>query len=147
MNAGAFAVLSMISDKNDHGDDLERFAGLGQKRPWLAAMMTLFLLSLAGIPPFAGFMGKILVFQAAIQTGYITLAVIGIVTSIVAVVYYFRVIAYMYFRETEYEPLNIRSRATGIAIGIAAFGTVALGLVPGWWYGLLSAGRQLIAGF
>lgn len=146
MNVGAFAVLTLISDKNDHGDDLDRFAGLGQKRPWLAAMMTLFLLSLAGIPPLAGFIGKILVFQAAIQAGYITLAVIAILTSVVAVIYYFRVISYMYFRAPEYEPLDVRSRMTGVAIGVAALGTVALGLLPGWWYGLLGAGMGLLAG-
>ena len=146
MNAGAFAVLTLLSDKNDRGDDLERFAGLGSKRPLLAAMMTLFLLSLAGIPPLAGFTGKILVFGAVLEAGYVTLAVIGILTSVVAVFYYFRLIAYMYFREPEYEPLHTKSRATGIAIGVAALGTVLLGIFPGWWYGLLSVGRGVLAG-
>lgn len=147
MNVGAFAVLTLVTDKNDHGDDLERFAGLGRSRPYLAAVMAIFMLSLAGIPPLAGFIGKILVFQAAISAGYLELAVIGIVTSIVAVVYYFRVVSAMYFREAEYEPQRTRSRATGFALGVAALGTVLLGLLPGWWYGLLNAGGQLLAGF
>lgn len=145
MTAGAFAVLTLISDKNDHGDALERFAGLGRKRPFLAATLSIFLLSLAGIPPLAGFIGKILVFGAAIEAGYVWLAVLGILTSAVAVVYYFRVIALMYFREPEYEPLSTQSGATSIAITAAAIGTVLLGLWPGWWYGLLSVGQGLIA--
>ena len=145
MNIGAFAVLTLLGDSNDYGDDLERFAGLGRKRPGLALAMTLFLLSLAGIPPLAGFTGKVLVFQAAIEAGYLWLAVVGIVTSVVAVAYYFRVITFMYFREPEYEPLGIHSRATGVAVALAALGTVLLGIFPGWWFQLVSAGEQLLA--
>ncbi len=147
MNAGAFAVLSLMTDKNDYGDALERFAGLGRTRPGLAAALTIFLLSLAGIPLFAGFVGKILVFQAAISAGYIGLAVLGILTSIVAVVYYIRPIAYMYFRDSEYQAPDTKSRATGVAIALAAIATVALGIFPGWWYGLIDAGKSIIAGF
>jgi NADH-quinone oxidoreductase subunit N len=147
MNVGAFAVLTLITDKNDHGDDLERLAGLGRSRPYLAALMAIFMLSLAGIPPLAGFIGKILVFQAAISAGYLELAVIAIVTSIVAVVYYFRVIGAMYFRDAEYEPQRTQSRMTGLALGVAALGTVLLGILPGWWLGFLDVGRQLLAGF
>ncbi len=146
MNAGAFAVLSLISDANDHGDDLERFAGLGKSRPWLAAVMALFMLSLGGIPPLVGFAGKVLVFQAVIDAGYVWLAVLGIATSIVALVYYFRVVAYMYFRESAYEPPAFRSGATQVAIAVAVAGTVLLGLFPGWWHTLLSVGPRLFAG-
>ncbi|ADI16068.1 NADH-quinone oxidoreductase subunit N [Truepera radiovictrix] len=147
MNAGALAVMTLITDPNDHGDDLERLAGLGRTRPYLAALMAVFMLSLAGIPPLAGFVGKVLVFQAAIQAGYLELAVLGIVTSIVAVVYYFRVVGAMYFREAEYEPQRARSQMTNVALGVAALGTVLLGLLPGWWYGWLSVGGPLLAGF
>ena len=146
MNAGAFAVLSLISDANDHGDDLERFAGLAKRRPWLAAVMTLFMLSLGGIPPLVGFAGKVLVFQAVIDAGYVWLAVLGIATSIVALVYYFRVVAYMYFRESAYEPPAFRSGATQVAIALALAGTLLLGVFPGWWHTLLSAGPRLLAG-
>jgi NADH-quinone oxidoreductase subunit N len=145
MNAGAFAVLTLISDASDRGDDLERFAGLGRTRPALALAFTIFLLSLTGIPPLAGFTGKVLVFQAAIVAGYAPLAVIGILTSVVAAVYYFRVIAYMYFREQEYEPLQNASRVTGWTVGFAAAATVLLGILPGWWYQLLGAGRDVLA--
>ena len=146
MNAGAFAILTLLSDKNDHGDDIERFAGLGRTRPYLAAAMTVFLLSLAGIPLLAGFVGKILVFQAAISAGYIGLAVLGIITSIVAVVYYVRPVMMMYFRDAEYETPAYRSLATNIAIGVAVFMTLLLGIFPGWWYGLLGVSQRIIAG-
>jgi NADH-quinone oxidoreductase subunit N len=145
MTAGAFAVLTLLSDASDRGDDLDRFAGLGRTRPALAFAFAIFLLSLTGIPPLAGFTGKVLVFQAAIVAGYAPLAVIGILTSVVAAVYYFRVIAYMYFRESEYEPLAISSRVTSWTVGFAAAATVLLGILPGWWYGLLGAGREVLA--
>jgi NADH-quinone oxidoreductase subunit N len=147
MNAGAFAVLTLLTDKNDKGDALERFAGLGYTRPGLAAALSIFLLSLAGIPLFAGFVGKVLVFQAAIDAGYIALAVLGILTSVVAVVYYIRPIAYMYFRESEYEPLQVESSMTRWAIGAAAALTVLLGIFPGWWYGILALGRSVVGGY
>ena len=145
MNAGAFAVLTMLTDKNDRGDTLERFSGLGRTRPGLAAALSIFMLSLAGIPLFAGFIGKMLVFQAALSAGYASLAVVGILTSVIAVVYYMRPVAYMYFREPEYQQSEHKSEVTSWAIGIAAGLTVFLGLFPGWWYGLLEAGR-LVAG-
>ena len=146
MNVGAFAVLTLVADRDDHGDAFERFHGLGRRRPLLAAAMTVFLLSLAGIPPFAGFTGKILVFGAAIEAGYAWLAVLGILTSVLAVVYYLRLVFAMLAREPEYEAPRATSRATGAALLIAVVGTVALGVLPGWWYGLLEPVRTLIAG-
>ncbi len=134
MNAGAFAVLTLMVDKNDHGDDIERFAGLGQTRPGLAAALTVFLLSLGGIPPLAGFAGKVMVFQAAIEAGFLWLAILGILTSVVALVYYFRVVAVMYFRRPEYEGPTFRSTATSVAVAAALIGTVLLGVLPGWWH-------------
>lgn len=147
MNSGAFAVLSLVTDANDHGDDLERFAGLGRRRPWLAATMTLFMLSLGGIPFLGGFTGKVLVFQAAVDAGYLWLALLGIATSIVALVYYFRVVGYMYFRESAYEVPAFRSSAAWVAIVVAAVGTILLGVYPGWWHTLLAQGPRLLAGF
>lgn len=146
MNAGAFAVLTLMTDAADRGDDLDRFAGLGRTRPGLAAAMTFFLLSLGGIPPLAGFAGKVLVFQAALEAGWVWLAVLGILTSVIALVYYFRIIAYMYFRESEYEPPRQTSTATNVAIGVALVGTVLFGVLPGAWYGLVQAGQTFLAG-
>jgi NADH-quinone oxidoreductase subunit N len=146
MTAGAFAVLTLIGDSQDRGDELERFAGLGRSRPWLAAAMALFMLSLAGIPPLAGFAGKFMVFGAALAAGHFTLAVIGILTSVVAALYYFRVVAFMYFREPDHAPARFDSSFTATAVALAAGSTVLLGLFPGWWYGLLDAGSRIFAG-
>ena len=146
MTAGAFAVLTLLTDKNDYGDTIERFAGLGKTKPFLAFSLTIFLLSLAGIPLLAGFVGKILVFQAAIQAGYTALAVAAIITSVIALVYYVRPIVYMYFRESEYVPMEHKSGATRFAVVFALVGTILLGVFPGWWYGLLEAGQRLLAG-
>ena len=137
MNVGAFAVLSLVVSKDDTGDSLDDFAGLGSRRPGLALAMTFFLLSLGGIPPLAGFAGKLMVFESAIAAGYLWLAVLGILTSVVALVYYFRVIGAMYFRPAEREAHGSSSAAASLAIGIALAGTVVLGLLPGWWHDLV----------
>ncbi len=147
MTAGAFAVLSAITNAEDRGDEIDRFAGLAARRPFLAASLAVFLLSLAGIPPLAGFIGKVLVFQAAIASGYVALAVLGIVTSVVAVVYYARVVVAMYFRESEYVADRPLAGTLRTAIAVALVGTVALGLLPGFWYGLLERGQVLLGGF
>lgn len=136
MNVGAFAVLTLLMDSKDEGDSLEHLAGLATVRPRLAAAMALFMLSLAGIPPLAGFAGKFLVFQAAIQGGYIWLAVLGIITSVVALVYYIRVIQVMYLRDKVHDMPRVSSSATTLAIAIAVIGTLLLGLVPNIWYQL-----------
>ena len=144
MNAGAFAVLSLVAGPADRNDAIDHWRGLGRRRPGLAIAMTLFLLSLAGIPPLAGFTGKMLVFQAAIQSGWISLAVLAIVTSVVAMVYYFRLVSAMWFGDGG-ERAIVRSPATRWAIGLAAFGTVALGLFPNLWFALIEGGQVLLA--
>ena len=147
MNIGAFAVLSLLTGDDEKRDDLEQLAGLGRTRPRLALALSIFLLSLAGIPPLAGFVGKLLVFQAALQAGYYALAIIAILSSIVAAYYYLRLIARMYFGPAGDAPLRAGERVgdvsttTGLAIGIAAVLTVVFGLFPGWWYGMLQAGQ------
>jgi len=148
MSIGAFAVLSTLMDDDDSGDAIERFAGLGRTRPWLAAGMTVSLLSLAGIPPLAGFIGKVLVIQAAISAGFAALAVLAIVTSVVAVVYYARVIVAMYFREPDGGAARTPDRPVAApvaaALAIAVIGSVVLGIVPGAWYGLIEQGQNLL---
>jgi NADH-quinone oxidoreductase subunit N len=148
-SVGAFAILSHVMDADERGDTIEHFAGLGRSRPALAAALAVCLLSLAGIPPLAGFVGKVLVIQAAIAAGHAALAVLAIATSVVAVVYYARVVVAMYFREpvgrlTRVTEPAIR-RSLAAAIGIAVAGTVLLGVAPGLWYTLLDQGQQLLA--
>lgn len=148
MSMGAFAVLSVLMDDDDRGDDVERFAGLAKTRPWLAAGMAVSLLSLAGIPPLAGFIGKVLVIQAAIAAGFAALAVLAIITSVVAVVYYARIVIAMYFRDPDGGAARVTQRRTpapiAAALAIAVIGTIALGLFPGGWYALVEQGQNLL---
>ena len=133
MNIGAFAVLSLISNSNDKGDSLEEITGLGKHRPIMALAMSIFLLSLAGIPPFAGFFAKFLVFQATLEAGYIWLAVLGILASVVAVIYYMRFMIAMYSpSNTLPSKEDSKSPVAFLVIVVAAVATVVLGLLPIW---------------
>ena len=107
------------------------YAGLARRHPLLAAALGLFLLSLVGIPPLAGFVGKFYVFGAAVRAGYVWLAVIGVLNSAVAAYYYLRVVVYMYMREPEGAPTDYApSLAGGLALAVALLGIVLLGVVP-----------------
>jgi NADH-quinone oxidoreductase subunit N len=99
MNIGAFTVVMAVERKGEETADIDAFTGLGTRQPFIALCMSVFLLSLAGIPPLAGFAGKFYVFSAAVKAQYYWLAVIGVLNSAVAAYYYLRVIMYMYFKE------------------------------------------------
>jgi NADH-quinone oxidoreductase subunit N len=104
MNLGAFAVLSiLISKGNAQDEELVNFAGLGKSNPLLALAMMIFMFSLAGIPPLSGFVAKFYVFMAAIKGGYLWLAIIAIINSIIGCYYYIRLVYYMYFKDRENE--------------------------------------------
>jgi NADH-quinone oxidoreductase subunit N len=135
MNVGAFAVIIAVgrfSDSESGGETLEDFAGLGARKPWLAACMSLFMLSLAGVPPLVGFLGKLYVFSAAVQAGLIWLAIFGVVNSVISAYYYLRVIVFMYMRdrETAADAATPVSRALQVGVGLAALAVVVLGLWP-----------------
>jgi NADH-quinone oxidoreductase subunit N len=132
---GAFAVVGAI-ERRTRGDeepadawDLQRFAGLAARRPALAFAMAVFLLSLAGVPPTAGFVGKLYLFQAAIGAELYGLAVLGILTSVLGAYYYLRVVVYMYMRPPEGEPDALRSPAMAVALVAAVAVVVLLGIV------------------
>jgi len=99
MNLVAFSIVSNFSSTGDVRVHLNDYIGLGRKAPFAAAALSLALASLAGIPLTGGFIGKFYLFSAAIQKGYIGLAVIGVLNSVVSVFYYFRLLVYMYMRE------------------------------------------------
>jgi NADH-quinone oxidoreductase subunit N len=99
MNIGAFTVVILLGRQGEGNEDLDSYAGLGARHPFVALCMTIFLLSLTGIPPLAGFAGKFYVFSDAIKNHYYWLAVIGMLNSAVAAFYYLRVLMYMYFKE------------------------------------------------
>ncbi|RJQ45208.1 MAG: NADH-quinone oxidoreductase subunit N [Gaiellales bacterium] len=133
MNMGAFGVLVHLANRADFDYSLEKVSGIYRRYPWTAGIMTLFMLSLAGIPPTAGFFAKFYLFAAVVNSGLAWLAVIGVLFSLVSAFYYLRVIVYMYMRDpdTELEELNGRSVDLGAGLGLAALAVVALGIFPG----------------
>ena len=131
MNLGAFAVVVAVGRKGEPNEDFNDYAGLGFRYPALAMMMTIFMLSLTGIPPLVGFTGKFYVFSAAVKAGYVWLAVIGVLNSVVSAYYYIRVVVTMYMQEgeKEVEPLSARP-ALATAVVAAALGTILVGVFP-----------------
>lgn len=133
-NLGAFAVVLAVERSDGTGTEIDNFAGLSKSHPILALVMTLFMLSLTGMPPSAGLVGKFFVFEAAIRAAasnpfMVALAVVGVVTSVVSAFYYLRVVIMMYFREGTGEA-TVQPALTAAVI-LTAVGTLALGIVPG----------------
>jgi NADH-quinone oxidoreductase subunit N len=124
-NVGAFAVVALLRGRTR----IQDYAGLARTRPWAAAALTLSLLSLVGIPPLAGFAGKLAVFTAAIDAGLGWLAVLAVVNTVVSLAYYLRVIAPAYLGTPDGGPVHLLGRWAGVATGLAATGVVGLGLV------------------
>jgi NADH-quinone oxidoreductase subunit N len=129
---GTFGVLTLCERAtNEEAVDVADYAGFARRSPLLALTLSLFLLSLVGIPPLAGFVGKFYVFGAAIRSGYLWLAVIAVLNSAVAAYYYLRVIVYMYMREPEGASATVApSFAGGLALVVALVGIVLLGVMP-----------------
>ncbi len=135
MNVGAFVCVIMLGRFGQENTDLDAYAGVGFRFPTLGLAMSLFLFSMMGMPPTAGFIGKFLVFKAAVDEGFYWLAVLGVLNSAASVYYYLRVIIYMYFREAPEKPAveGLRGGASGtLAAVLAGAGVLAFGLVPGW---------------
>jgi NADH-quinone oxidoreductase subunit N len=129
-NLGAFAVALAVEKDDGTGTNLEDFVGLSKSRPGLAMMMTVFMLSLTGIPLTGGFIGKWLVFQATLDAGLVPLAVIGVLTSVVSAFYYIRVVVNMYLRDGEGDPAAGATRYVQWAAYISFAGTLVLGIIP-----------------
>jgi NADH-quinone oxidoreductase subunit N len=130
-NVGAFAVIALLATRERPAGEVRDFAGLWHTHPALAALMTVFLLSLGGFPPTAGFIAKWYVFSAAVQEGYYGLAIIGVLTSVVSVFYYLRIIVMMYMSDERAEHVVPPTSATGLAgLAVAALGIFYLGILP-----------------
>ena len=134
MNIGAFAVVSHLSGKGERYQSVDDFAGLGQKQPMTAAMLSIFLLSLIGVPLTGGFFGKFYIFKAALESHLVWLTVLGLLNSAVAAYYYLRILVMMYMHEpgeavTDAEPL---SPGMSAALILSALGTLFLGIFPSW---------------
>ena len=132
MNMGAFGVLILIAQKEDEGYEISRLAGVGFKYPALGALLTLFLVSLGGIPPTAGFVGKFYLFSAAVKNGYIGLAVIGVLNSAASIYYYLRLVVVMYFVPAKGEVPTPRPPRFAFSLALCASAAVVLilGVVP-----------------
>ncbi|MGD0785176.1 MAG: NADH-quinone oxidoreductase subunit N [Sedimentisphaerales bacterium] len=127
MNLGAFGCVILVSNYLK-SDAIEDYAGLYKKDPITSFMLSIFLLSLTGVPPLAGFWGKFLVFNAAIQSKFILLAVVGVINSIVAAFYYMRVIKFMYLEEPKMKDTGHKSLSLQIALAIVTAGVLIAGL-------------------
>jgi NADH-quinone oxidoreductase subunit N len=132
MNLGAFAVVTLISRGGDRRTEVEDYNGIGFRAPVLAFALSLFLLSLLGLPLTAGFMGKIMVFRAALDAGYYLLVVVGVINTAISAYYYLRLIIVMFFRDrtTEWTAPPIPA-SIAVALVITVIGTFYLGLFPG----------------
>jgi NADH-quinone oxidoreductase subunit N len=132
MNVGAFAVISHIAGEGERYVTLEDYEGLGRRSPLLAAILTIFLLSLIGIPITGGFFAKFYVFSAALQANLVGLVIIGVLNSAVASYYYLRLIVVMYMREAREEvPVSPIPVGLGAALAISLVATIYLGILPG----------------
>lgn len=128
MNLGVFAIAMTLG--NEEGYQLEAYDGLAQRNLGLALLMTLFLLSLAGIPPLAGFVGKFALFASAVKTGHWWLAVAAILNSVVSVYYYMSIVYHMFFRQPRtLEPVQTHLFVTG-TLAVAAVGVLVVGFYP-----------------
>jgi NADH-quinone oxidoreductase subunit N len=147
MNLGAFGVVILLVARGEERSQLADFAGLATSHPVAAAAMALFLLSLTGIPPTAGFVGKFYLFSAAVKAGYVWLAIIAVLNSAVSVYYYLRVIVIMYMSEaSSVERGLLLSPSLVIALALAAAGTLALGLYPTFFFGLAQESIKVLLG-
>lgn len=143
MNIGAFAVVIMLRSEGISGEDLSDYEGLSKSHPLASALMLVFMFSLTGIPPTAGFIAKFYVFMEAIKAGYVSLVVIAVIFSVVSAFFYLRVIMYMYMREPKEEVVLSSSIPMGIALAVSTFIIFALGVFPSY---ILNLARFSILG-
>ncbi len=130
MNIGAFAVVFLLEGEGESGGSIYRFQGLAKRKPKLAAAMALFMLSLAGFPPTAGFFGKLYLFVAAIKSGYVLLAILAVAASMIAVYFYLRIIVLMYFRDEDEEVSIDMNRGMTTIVTVSTVVILVIGLYP-----------------
>jgi NADH-quinone oxidoreductase subunit N len=132
-NLGAFAIVIAMERKLGEGVMLEDYKGLAKQYPWIALAMTIFMLSLAGVPPTAGFAAKFYVFRAAVEADMFWLALIGIITSVISAYYYLKVVYFMFMFDGEVSLIKRPALVTTIVIAAAV--TFIFGILPAWGYG------------
>ncbi len=137
MNLGAFGIISILENENEGNLEIADYAGLSNTHPFLAGLLALFLISLTGIPPLAGFFGKYYVFISAIESNLIWLVFVGILSSIISSYFYLRPIVFMYFKEYD-EPIQAKiSLPSIIAVSFSAFIIIIYGIFPNLLLGII----------
>ncbi len=144
MQLGAFAVIIVMRRQDVIGDDLKDFSGLHFRSPFAAFAMLLFMLSLGGIPPTAGFMGKFWLFSAAIESGYVTLAVIGVLNSAISLYYYVRIVVFMYLKKETSGSEPVTSPMLAFTLAVAIVATIAFGVYPRQLFELADASARTL---
>lgn len=132
MQMGAFVVVSILESTNNGRLELNDYAGLSRQHPVLAALMALFMFSLAGIPPMAGFFGKYTLFVAAVEAGYTWLTIVAVISSMISVYFYIGLVVYMYFKDPIVDEPDVRDGGTaGLTLFVCTTFVLVLGLFPG----------------
>lgn len=132
MNIGAFAAIIGLGKKGKEYLELEDYAGIGFKYPWIGATFSIFLLSLAGLPPTGGFLAKFYIFSSAVREGHVSLVIIAVLASLVSVYYYLRIIVYMYMREPSQDiDIEVENPALFLVLFLCLYGVLQLGIYPG----------------
>ena len=130
MTIGAFGVVSLLRRAQTEALDISSFSGIAERHPVLSLTLAIFMISLAGIPPTAGFFGKFHIFSAAVRTGYTNLAIIGVLNSLISVYFYMRIVFLMYMKEGSEQIEVSSSRAAALALAICVIGTIVMGIFP-----------------
>jgi NADH-quinone oxidoreductase subunit N len=144
MNMGAFAVVIMLRTEGFKGDNITDYEGLAKTHPFLSALMLIFMFSLTGLPPTAGFIGKLYVFMSAINAGYTWLVVVAVIFSAISAYFYLRIVMYMYMKEPKIEVATSKSGTLGVALGVTAVMVLAIGVYPKF---LVDLARAALTGF
>ncbi len=144
MNIGAFAVIVMLRSEGFKGDNITDYEGLAKQHPLASALMLVFMFSLTGIPPTAGFMGKFYVFMSAINAGYTWLVIIAVIFSAISAYFYLRIVMYMYMKEPKETVQLTTSPAVGLALAITVAAVLIIGILPS---AFVNFARIAVAGF
>ncbi len=131
MNLGAFGIISLLEGKDETNLDINSYSGLGNRKPFLAALLSVLMFSLAGLPPFGGFFGKYYIFVAAIKSQLTWLAILGVLSSAISVYFYLRIVVLMYFKPSENDFVIETNNNAMLAIVFSVLLVILLGIFPG----------------
>ncbi len=144
MNIGAFTVVIMLRTEKCKGDEISDYEGLAKAHPLAAALMLIFMFSLTGIPPTAGFIGKFYLFMAAVNAGYTWLAIIAVIFSAISAYFYLRIVIYMYMRDPRAELNLSTSKATRLTLAVTGLAVLFIGILPS---NVIDLARSTVMGF